>query len=70
MNAAKDLLDVAVSAWGLDDFGDDSFREGLEIRALRRRPWSQKPYGRCSPKTRHASPTTKPPSARAIYRGT
>ena len=31
MNAAQDLLDEAVSASGLDDFGDDSFREGLEI---------------------------------------
>ena len=31
MNAAKEVLDEAVSAAGLDDFGDDSFREGLEI---------------------------------------
>ena len=31
MNAAQDVLDEAVSASGLDDFGDDSFREGLEI---------------------------------------
>lgn len=27
----KDLLDEAVAASGLDDFGDDSFREGFEI---------------------------------------
>jgi hypothetical protein len=31
MSAAQDLLDEAVSASGLGDFGDDSFREGLEI---------------------------------------
>jgi hypothetical protein len=31
VNAAKDVLDEAVSAAGLDDFGDGSFREGLEI---------------------------------------
>jgi len=31
VNATKDVLDEAVSASGLDDFGDDSFREGLEI---------------------------------------
>ena len=26
-----ELMDAAVSETGLDDFGDDSFREGLEI---------------------------------------
>jgi hypothetical protein len=31
MSAAQDVLDEAVSVSGLDDFGDDSFREGLEI---------------------------------------
>jgi hypothetical protein len=31
VSAAQDLLDEAASASGLDDFGDDSFREGLEI---------------------------------------
>ena len=31
MSAAQDVLDGEVSASGLDDFGDDSFREGLEI---------------------------------------
>ena len=31
MSAARDVLDEAVSASGLDDFGNDSFREGLEI---------------------------------------
>ena len=31
-----ELMDLAVAETGLDDFGDDSFREGLEIlvRAL------------------------------------
>lgn len=31
VGAPKDLLDEAVAASGLDDFGDDSFREGFEI---------------------------------------
>ncbi|MGO4445923.1 sulfotransferase [Mycobacterium sp. 2YAF39] len=36
MAASGDLMDAAVERTGLDDFGDDSFREGLEIlvRAL------------------------------------
>jgi Sulfotransferase family len=37
MLAHTDLMDAAVTQTGLDDFGDDSFREGLEIlvRSLR-----------------------------------
>ena len=37
MPTHDDLIAAAVAATGLDDFGDDSFREGLEIlvRALR-----------------------------------
>ncbi len=31
MPAVNDLLQTAVAQTGLDDFGDDSFREGLEI---------------------------------------
>jgi hypothetical protein len=34
----KDLIDAAVTQTGLDDFGDGSFREGLEVlvRSLRK----------------------------------
>jgi hypothetical protein len=37
MLAPRDFMDTAAAQTGLDDFGDDSFREGLEIfvRALR-----------------------------------
>jgi hypothetical protein len=37
MGPDGELIDEARAATGLDDFGDDSFREGLEIlvRALR-----------------------------------
>src|SRR5258708_16396455 len=37
MAAAQDLMAEATAQTGLDDFGDDSFREGLEIlvRSLR-----------------------------------
>ena len=31
VGAPTDLLDEAVAASGLDDFGDDSFREGFEM---------------------------------------
>jgi hypothetical protein len=36
MSSASELLQTAVTKTGLDDFGDDSFREGFEIlvRAL------------------------------------
>ena len=37
VGAPKDLLDEAVAASGLDDFGDDSFREGFEILVDSRR---------------------------------
>ena len=40
-----ELMDLAVAETGLDDFGDDSFREGLEILVPRsvRRPASMRP---------------------------
>lgn len=43
MSAAKDLLDEAVSASGLDDFGDDSFREGLGKRSAENREIAERP---------------------------